>query len=325
MNMKNKMTVGIAVVVLGILALNGFTYQVRFNEVAVVTTLGQADEGSIVRGDDPDAGLFGNLNLRVPPPFQQIITYDSRVRVLESRLEEQQTSDAKAIVVSVYLTWRIDKPLQFYRTLRTAKNHPDEPDREAEKRIKDHLRDARSVFGTFTFDELTNTDPTKLKLADAEKAILEKVRASMGGGADGGYGVTIESVGIRQIVLPQAVVENVFERMKATREKLASAARTDGEQIAATIESRADNDRERILAFAKFHADSIRSKGEAAAATYYKDFQKDESFAIFLRKLEAYKNIFKHNTTFMIDANEGGLGKEFADDILTPVAPKPAK
>ncbi|MBI1373979.1 MAG: hypothetical protein GC159_14750 [Phycisphaera sp.] len=319
MNVKNKMTVSIAVLVLAILAINGFTYQVRFNQVAVVTSFGRADEGSIVRGDNPDAGMFGNLHLRWPPPFQQIIPYDARVQVLDSRLEEQQTLDNKAVVVSVYVAWRIDDPLQFYRTLRNTK--------EAEKRVKDHLRDARSVFGTFTFDQLTNTDPTQLKLADAENAILAKLRTSMAtGGADGGgYGVKIESIGVRQVVLPESVVEKVFDRMRTTRDKLAERARSEGQSIADTIQARANADRLKILSFAKVRADAIRSEGDAAATAYYKVFDQDEDFAIFLRKLEAYKQIFQHNTTFMIDASEGGLGKEFSSEMLeTLPGKKPA-
>jgi len=318
MNVKNKMTVTIAVIVLIVLALNMITYQVRFNEVAVVTTQGRASEDSIIRGDDESAGLLGNLHFKLPPPFQTVVWYDTRLQVIESRLEEQQTLDKHDIVASVFVTWRVGNPLDFYKTLRTPK--------EAEKVVRDQLRDAKSILGTYDFADLTNTDPTKLKLAEAEKSIADQLRARMASGAAGGssYGIEIESVGIRQIVLPEPVTSKVFEKMKATRNRLASSARFEGKSRATDIEAKAESDKERILSFARRRADAIRAEGDAAAAEYFKVFQQDEDFAIFLRKLEAYKAIFKHNTTFMIDANEGGLGSEFGSEMLTPMMPKKA-
>jgi len=305
----------IPMIVLGGLLLSffllwAFTFQVAYNEVAVVTRFGKAvPEYSHINADpeQPQAGLKFMI-----PVVHDVHRFDKRVQVLESQLEEQQTADEQNIVLSVYLTWRIVDPLAFYRAFENVEN--------ATSQIRDRLRDAQTVLGTYKLTELTSTEPKAQKLSEAETKILEKLRADLTAQAAQGkpLGIEYQTVGIRRIVLSEKVADNVFERMRSTRQRKAQRARSEGHSAANDIKARAQSDKQRILAFAERRAQSIRAEGDAAAAQYYAVFNQDERFAIFLRKLEAYKEIFKNNTTFFLDAKEG-LGQEFLK--LNPAKP----
>ena len=295
--MKSTSTLFVGLVIIALLLLYMLTYQVSFNEVAVVTTFGKAGPNAVKRGDDPAGGIIGNLYLRWPSPVQKVYRYDSRIRILEDRLEEQQTLDKQSVIVQAYVAWRISDPLAFYQSMSTAEKAAVE---KAIERLRSGLRDAKSEIGRFTFDQLTNPDPAQLKIAEAEDAIRARLQASIDR-EQPSWGITIDDVGIKRIELPEKVSEKVFERMKATRQRLAQSARSEGEARASDIKSKAESARQRIEAFAERRAQEIRAEGAAAAAEYYSVFQQNEDFAIFLRKLEALRSTLAKNTTFLID------------------------
>ncbi len=295
--MKSTSTLFVGIVIIVLLALYMITYQVDFNEVAVVTTFGKAGPQAVKRGEAPEGGFIGNLYWRWPSPIQKVYRYDARIRVLEDRLEEQQTRDKQSVIVQAYVAWRISDPLAFYQSMSAAELAAVE---KAVERLRSGLRDAKSEIGLFTFDQLTNSDPAALKIGEAEAAIAAKLQASIDR-EQPSWGITIEDVGIKRVELPEKVTEKVFERMKATRQRLAQSARSEGEARAADIKSKAESARQRIEAFAERRAQEIRAEGAAAAAEYYSVFQQNEDFAIFLRKLEALRNTLANNTTFLID------------------------
>ena len=314
--MRHKTTFFIGLLLLLLLLAYFVTFTVGFNEVVVVTTFGRADDKSVYRGDAREDAGAGNLHIKWPPPIQMTHRFDQRVKIMEDRLEEQQTADKKSIIVSTYVAWRIDDALAFFKTLRSEE--------AANDQIRARLRDARSIIGRFTMDELTNPDPERLKLAEAEQAIRQKLQDEL---SAQNYGVRIESVGIKRIILPQVVAQKVFEQMSKKREALAQAARSEGGAEAQTIRSNAESAAKRILSFAQSRAQSIRAEGARDAAQYYQAFAENEEFAIFLTKLDTYRQVFGNNATFIIDAKQGGLGSEFYHGPagMPPAAPVPAQ
>lgn len=243
---------------------------------------------SLINTTGDQAGLYWKW-IR---PVQRVRSYDARTRLLEDRLEEQQTFDKQDVIVQTYVAWRIDDALRFFQRMGS--------EAEAERKIRAALRDSRAVIGNSTFDQLTNMDPNKLKLTTIENAIRDQLIAVTTQPGEE-WGVAIEQVGIKRIVLPETVTEDVFNRMKATRQRLAQNARSEGEAAAATIVSEAEKARDTIMAFAQRRAEDIRAEGDAAAAEYFQRFKQDQQFAIFLRKLRALRETLAHNTTFLID------------------------
>ncbi len=310
--MKHKTTFILAMLIVAMFLLYIFTFQVNFNEAAVVETFGRAEDekSAVFRGDSQEGGMLGNLRFRFPPPIQYVHTFDTRVQLVEDRLEEVQLKDHRVTTIQAYVAWRIAKPLEFYRTLRTVE--------QAQKQLRERLRATNSAIGEFTFDDLTNTDPAKLKLDAAEKAVFEKLKVELEEQAKKNqpYGVEIIGVGIKRIILPEAVANGVFEQMKKTREDLAQGAKTEGEAQASVIVAQAESTSKSIMSFARSRAESIRAEGDASATKYYEAFQKEPELAILLRRFETYREVLAKNTTFLIDANKG-LFQEF----VTPPTP----
>ena len=299
--MKNTVTFVVAIVLLVLLLLYSITYQVRFDEVAVVTRFGRAEGDSAVRNAKAEVDESG-LHFKLPYPIDAVKTYDKRVQVLEDRPEEQQTLDNVSVVIQSYLAWRISEPLAFYRALSTVE--------EAEKLLRTKLRDARKIVGArYTFADLANSDPQKLKLDELEQTILARLNEDLSGEAQKAgrsYGVELVSVGIKRILLAPKTTEEVFNRMKSTRQTMAEGYRQEGNSRAQQIKADAESMKKTILSFAEGRAKQIRSEGEEAASKDLEVFSTDPQFAIDLQKFDALRQMFsdsaKGKTTIMFDA-----------------------
>lgn len=284
--MKHRGMVIVAGVLVLLLVVYMFTFQVRFNEVAVLTTFGRAQEGSVLNADGQGAGL----HFKWPWPVQEYRRFDTRLQLTESLLEEVYTKDNQNLVVHTFVSWRIADPLAFFQKLGSEK--------EAEKQLQSRLREAKAVLGDYAFDDLTNVDPARLKLGDAEQRLEQRLRDSV---EKNGYGIEIRSVGFKRLVLPEQVTKKVFERQIANRKRLAESARSEGKAEANRITSDAQTSADRILAFAQLKADAIRAEGDAAAVQYYEVYKNHEDLAVFLRQIEALKKTLKANTTLLLD------------------------
>jgi len=280
--MKNQLTFLIgALIVLALLA-KMFTFVVRYDQVAVVTTFDSANADSIRQ----DPGLY----FKLPWPIQDVTDYSALTQLLEDEPEELQTQDNFTVVVSSYVAWRIDDPLQFFKQI--------EDPTEVDNFLKPLLRDIRGrVISGRTFRELVNVDPEKVKLDEIEQAIRENLADEV---AAQKWGVSIEDVGLRRIVLSEKITTQVFERMKSERETLASQIVAAGEAEASDIRSDANATYQRIVTFAEGAAQEIRARGEREAAQYVSVFAENEEFGIFLRRMEALEEILPNRTQFFI-------------------------
>jgi len=300
--MKNSFVVLVGVALVALLLSNMFFYQVRYDQVAVLTAFDKADSSSV----QDTAGL----KWRWPWPINKVSLYSKRLQVLEDKIEELQTADGKSVIVRTYLTWRIADPLRFYITLKDPA--------EANRQLASRLREIRGIISNYRFDELVNLDRSILKLGDIETRAAKMLDDEL---SQAGYGVKVESVGIHKIILPESATEKVFETMIANRERLAENALQEGQAQASAINSEAESARQRILAFAERKAQMIKSEGDREAASQYSSFAENEEFAIFLRKIDALRKMLDHNTTFVLSADSLGILDWFNKD---PTAESPA-
>jgi len=282
--MRNYTSIIVGIAVVLVLVIYSITYQVRYDQAVVVTFFGAADETSVV--DEP------GLKFKLPWPIQNVHDFSTRVQILEDNFGEQQTADGASVILRTYVAWSIEDPLKFFKTLRNVDN--------ANESIRALAENVRGVTGDYRFDDLVNIDPQQVKIDELEEKATTKL-SDLTKAQD--YGIAIHQVGVRRMVLPENVTTEVFNRMKAERERLAQNARSEGESQAAAIRSKAESSRERILAFARSSAEAIRAEGQREAAQYYGVFAENEDFAIFLRKIEALPTILENNTTYIFDAN----------------------
>jgi membrane protease subunit HflC len=277
---------GLGVLLLTALLGQLFTFSVNFDETVVVLTFGRATPQSVINSDGEGAGL----HWRWPRPIQRLVRYDRRRMVLKGRLEQQETRDRQVVIVKAYALWHIEDPLAFHRVFLSVDNASDY--------LKDRLRTAKAVIGSFSFSELTNTDPDTLRIQDAQRALLEQINRDL---ARNPCGLSVSSVGITRVLLPENITKTVFNRMQQTRQRLAQNARSEGNALSRSIRAKTDSDRERIMAFTERLANRIRAEGDATAAKYYAQYRHNKDLAVFLRKVEALEKTLAKNTTFILD------------------------
>ncbi|MEX0885862.1 MAG: protease modulator HflC [Phycisphaeraceae bacterium] len=329
--MKNQLTLLIGIVLLVVLLSYMFTYQVRYDEVAVLTTFDRAvapqrdpETGDVLlheatgRPVDPGSLRYEpGLYFKAPWPIQKVRTYPHTIQLVEDQIEQVQTSDGFSVVVKTYLVWRIDDPYAFFQNLENVE--------AARRTLVQMLRNEKGVISSYAFEDLVNADPDRLRLREIEQQMADELRQAL---ARANYGVRIEEVGIRRILLPETVTEQVFARMRSTRERLAEVARAEGQAQAATIRVDAETARQQILDFAGRRAQAIRDEGAREAAGYYAAFGEDEEFAVFLRQIEALEAMLAHNTTFVMDAQSLQLLNLFNTEpgaMPRPTAVDPAR
>ncbi len=148
-----RITVVIALLVLGVFASILFLFQVRQTEVAVVTTFGRFSRSI------QEPGLY----LRWPWPVNRVYKFDNRLQAFTRKFEQTTTADGRSLVVSVFIGWQIEDSRLFVQRFAqgdTAK---------AEQAIEGVVRDAKNgVIGQHPFGDLISTNRQRLKLRQLE-------------------------------------------------------------------------------------------------------------------------------------------------------------
>ena len=284
---------GVAVTIVLLLAI--VTYQVPQTENAVVTTLGKIEPVSPAPG----------LHCKWPYPFQKVHYFDARTRCFDGnagKLEETSTADGQNILIGTYVNYRIADPQLFFKRLERIG--------EAEKQLNSWMRDARNaVIGRYAFNQLINTAPEKMKLAEIVAEIKDRLTKTAAP-----FGLEIESVGINAINVPPAIGEEVFKRMIQDRKVVVQRFLSEGSAEASRIRTEADRQSAEILTNAEAAAKAIRAEGDAEAAQHYEVFQQNPELAAFLRKLDSLRAIVRSRTTLILDTDAAPF------DLLKPGA-----
>lgn len=292
--MKNLAITIFAVLVILVLGLYLVSFQVRETQSALVTTFGKPTS------QITEPGWY----FKWPVPVQRIYKFDSRMRVFEADIGETTTKGAVPIIVRTYIVWKIARPLEFFNAVGTVT--------EAESKLRSQISDTQNkIIGQYYFSDFVNSDKTKIKfeqiqadmLADLRRAVIED------------YGIEVKTLGIKQLGISKDVSKDVFERMRAERNRRTLATIAQGNAEATKIRTDADSKKTELLAAAEARAKAIRAQGDAEAAKYYKMLEADPELAMFLRDVEALKNILKQRTTivFSADTEPFKLLKEMPD------------
>ncbi|MBC7167799.1 protease modulator HflC [Phenylobacterium sp.] len=256
-----------AVVVLIVLANTFFVVNQR--EQAVVVRLG--DPVRVI-----NAGPETNAGLKMKVPFlEQVLTFDKRNLALETEEEEIIAADQERLVVDAFIRYRIDDPLQYYRTLRD--------DRTARDRIQRLVNSSlRQVLGSATSNDI---------ISGARSGVMQRTLADVKARADSSrLGIAVIDVRIRRADLPEANQAAVYRRMETSRQQEAAQVRAVGEQQKREIIANADKEVTITLATAQEQADQIRGEGDAQRTRIYaQSFGRDPGFASFYRSMQAYE------------------------------------
>ncbi|MCL5282608.1 MAG: protease modulator HflC, partial [Planctomycetes bacterium] len=280
--MKNIAIPILIAVIFLVMVIYLVTFQVRETESAFVTRFGKPVREITAPG----------LYAKWPTPIEQVHKFDSRMRVLEAELGETTTSGTVPIIVNTYVVWRVAEPLKFLNAVKTIEN--------AESKLRNQINDTQNrVIGQHAFGEFVNSDPEKIQFDRIQAQMLadlkEPVRKD--------YGIDIKTLGIKQLKISAEVTKQVFERMKAERQRRTDATISEGDAEAGRIRAEANMKSGVLLAAAEARAKTVRGEGDAAAAQYYKMLEEEPQLAIFLRNIEAFVASTKENTTLIIPAD----------------------
>ena len=275
------------------------TYTVRFTEAAVVTTFGKVSASGVVT--EP------GVKFKWPAPIQSVTIYDTRLREMSSRSETQQTADDRQIVVEMFLAWKVKDPLKFNQRFGRS-GATGEHYNQAEKVLSDLLRSSMAEVSKFNLSDLFSPKAGDSKLGALEQDIAARLKQGGSGGENvDQYGIEVAFVGVNRVVLPESTTSQVFERMKQTMITKASKASSEGQAAAAQITSQANNDAERIRAFAMLRAAQITNQGDIEAAKFLSAQSVDPELASFLKEAEFVRNGFGKKVTLIVDTASFGF------------------
>jgi membrane protease subunit HflC len=282
---QNVLSLTIGALLLFIVCLLLFVFQVRTSEVVVVTRFGRPDR-SIT---DPGP------HWRLPWPIEKPHRFDQRTQNFEDKLTEGLTQDSFNLLTSVYVGWKITDPSAFFPKFAGT----DQPIAEAERVLERMLSNAKAaVIGKHPLVDFLSTDPQANRFADIESEILALVQSQV---KVNNYGLEVRFLGLKRLGLPESVTQSVFERMTKEREVLTRKSEADGEADAAKIRSGANRNAAERLSAAKAEATQIIAQGEAEAAKSLEVFQQNPELASFLFRLTALENSLKERSILIFD------------------------
>jgi membrane protease subunit HflC len=241
------------------------------------------------------------LNVKLPPPFQNVSYIDKRLLTLDSvDTEPMLTAEKQRVVIDWYIRWRISDPSEYIRNVGLN-------EAAGASQLNRVVRNAfQEEINKRTVKDLLSTKREAL-MNDVKDEVLKAVRGEKP------WGIDVVDVRITRVDYVEAITESVYRRMQAERQRVANELRSTGAAEGEKI--RADADRQREVTVANAYRDAQRIKGQGdgqAAATYADAFGRDPQFAQFYRSLEAYKASFANKSDVMVlDPNGSDFFKVF--------------
>jgi membrane protease subunit HflC len=300
--MKTKSTI-ISISVISILiGLNTSFFIVQEKDQVVITQFGKPVGDAIVK-----PGMYFKL-----PFIQDANFFEKRYMEWNGDPNQVPTKDKKFIFVDTYARWQITDPLQFFKRLTNERN--------AQSRIDDILDgDTRDFIANNDIEEAVRTSNRVPESSDTE--IIGDSLAKIYVGRDSIQNMILESANKQTIELGikildfrfkrinyvQEVQNQVYERMKSERFRIADKFRSEGQGEASRINGEKERELKNIQSIAFRDAEMIKGKADAKAASIYaKAYNKSsqsKSLYGFLKSMETFEKTFDGKTSIFISTD----------------------
>ena len=240
------------------------------------------------------------------PVVESVDYFDKRILDLDTQPQEVTASDKKRIVVDAFARYRIIDPLRFYQSVRD--------ERMVRSRLGPIVESSiRRVLGSTTFQDVVRD-----KREDLMKRIAQQVNTE---GKD--FGLEVVDVRIKRADLPEQNSKNIFDRMRAERQREAAEFRAEGSAAANRIRATADREATVIKAEATKKGELLRGEGDAERNRVFAEaFGKDPDFFSFYRSMQAYETGIKAGDTRMLLSPDSEFFRYF--NTPTPSGNAPA-
>ena len=271
-----KFPAWMAAVVAALLLFFSSMFIVNEGHTAIVLNLGR------VARTDIGPGLHFKW-----PLVESARIFDRRLQVLPAEPERYLTSERKDVSVDFFAIGRIQDAVAYYRATGGDES-------AAVARLAPIIKDAlRNEINSRTLQQAVSGDRTEIVKSQLD--VINKGAATLG--------IKILDLRIKQLDLPtdSRVIDDVYNRMRAQRQQVASKLRAEGEEQANEIRAGADRDKQVIIAEAERDAQKLRGEGDAEAARIYAEAaNRDPSFYAFQRSLEAYRKAFEGGDSVIV-------------------------
>jgi modulator of FtsH protease HflC len=246
---------------------------VHVNEQAIVLEFGKPVK--IIS----EPGLFWKI-----PVVQTVDYFDKRILDLDTASQEVTASDQKRIVVDAFARYKIVNPLLFYQSVRDERN--------VRTRLGPIIESSlRRVLGSATFSDVVR---------DQREALMKRIAQQVNEeGKD--FGLEVVDVRIKRADLPEQNSKNIYDRMRAERQREAAEFRAEGTGAASRIRANADREVTVIKAEAMREGERTRGDGDAERNRIFAEaFGRDPDFFGFYRSMQAYEQGIRPSDTRML-------------------------
>jgi len=290
--MKTPIVVILIVAILGLIGPQ-VLFTVDETELALVTRFGE------IKAQHTSPGLKSKM-----PFIDNIQKFDKRLLRVDMQPSTFPDREKEFLVIDAYTRYRITNVRKFRENLVNMLSAEDRIGRivisslreEIAKRVKEEIIGGRESKNQ-TGDSMVIPTGTRQEILSAVLFSADQSVKS----PENDFGITIVDVRIKRADFPDAALNNIFERMRSERERIAKEFRAEGEEQYAKITARVERDRTIILAEAEKIASLKRGQGEAEAIEIYADsLNSDPEFFAFQRSLAAYKTFLNNNTTIVL-------------------------
>ena len=300
--MKTKLIlIGIFVIII-VIGLNSSVFIVQEKDQVVITQFGKPVGKAIT-----EPGMYFKL-----PLIQEANYFEKRYMEWNGAPNQVPTKDKKFIFVDTYARWQITDPLQFFKRLTN--------ERGAQSRIDDILDgDTRNFIANNDIEEVVRSSNRIPESSDTE--IIGDSLAKIYVGRDSIQQMILESankqtteLGIKildfrfkRINYVQEVQNQVYERMKSERFRIADKFRSEGQGEASRINGEKERELKNIQSIAFRDAEMIKGKADATASSIYANAynktSQSRSLYSFLKSMETFEKTFDGKTSVFLSTD----------------------
>lgn len=296
---KKKLGVVAAIILLFVVFLSA--YVVDEKEQVVVTQFGKPVGEAIT-----EPGVYFKI-----PLIQKANFFEKRYMEWDGDPNQVPTKDKKFIFVDTYARWQITDPLQFFKRLTN--------ERGAQSRLDDILDgETRNFIAKNNIEEAVRTSNREPISTDALAGIVkdtlqkinvgrEKIQNQILASANKettDLGIEILDFRFKRINYVKEVQEQVFERMRSERFRIADKFRSEGQGAASKINGEKERELKTIQSEAYRQAEEIKGKADAeAAAIYARGYDRNSSTRSlydFLKSMETLRKTLDKETSLII-------------------------
>ena len=300
--MKTKLILLAFTALIVIIGLSGSAFIVQEKDQVVITQFGRPIGKAVT-----EPGIYFKV------PFIQVANYFEK-RYMEWNGDPNQvpTKDKKFIYVDTYARWQITDPLQFFKRLTN--------ERGAQSRIDDILDgDTRNFIANNNIEEAVRTSNRTPVSSDSEiirdsltviyvgRDRIQKEILASANKQTADLGIEILDFRFKRINYVQEVQDQVYERMKSERFRIADKFRSEGQGEASRINGEKERELKSIQSNAFREAEEIKGKADATAAAIYAQAydqsSQSRSLYSFLKSMETFEKTFDNKTSIFISTD----------------------